>query len=386
MGTFQSNKCFNKEGEIRLVGDSDIVDVWGSIKGSPQFDGFKIPDIWGNLGKLPASGPWEIQKGTVEDIGQDQSHNILNYVTPITGYAALGCTGYVDGVISGTGEWILQSSPKTIGGVSYDGFGLLIATANNTHTLTTLQAGTRLQVGFDLATLVGTIRNATLSTGAVLDIFGANTTRFNKVFVVTNNGGVVNWKSTGVCGQGILGNNGNYNNSTGVTNVDDCMWALGTSMSGSGIINILDGGTFFNNSIQTVSGSNKFNINGCGWCNAAGVKQGAISINANTTFTQAINVQSSACIKTHTNSNAIFSGLITGSAPLTVGNLGTPVNGNSQFTNNGNTYSGTIKVDGTRLSLSVTAMQYATVNPVNGGYVSLNSATFKSLFGSEHLS
>jgi hypothetical protein len=28
-------------------------------------------------------------------------------------------------------------------------------------------------------------------------------------------------------------------------------------------------------------------------------------------------------------------------------------------------------------------MQYATVNPVNGGYVSLNSATFKSLFGSD---
>ena len=71
MGTFQSNKCFNKEGEIRLVGDNDVVDVWGNIKGSIQFDGFKIPDIWGNLGKIPASGPWEIQKGAVEDAGTD---------------------------------------------------------------------------------------------------------------------------------------------------------------------------------------------------------------------------------------------------------------------------------------------------------------------------
>ena len=375
MGTFQSNKCFNKEGEIRLVGDSDIVDVWGSIKGSPQFDGFKIPDIWGNLGKLAASGPWEIQKGTVETVGTDLSHNILNYVTPITGYAATGCTGYVDGVISGTGAWTLQSSPQTIGGVSYVGFGLLIATANNTHSTTTMQANTKLQLGADVNSLTGTIRDVSLATGAILDIFGANTTRFNKVFVVTNNGGTVNWKGPNICGQGNLGNNGTYTNN-GVTNVQDCTWSLGTGLAGSGVINIIDSGTFHNNSIQAIGSSNTFNINGCGRCNPAGVRQGALSINAVTTFAPKINVQSAACIKTHNNANVTFSGLLTGFAPLTVGNLGTPVNGISQFTNTGNTYSGTMTVDGTTINASYgNSLQYAKIVLVNGGRIGTNSNT-----------
>jgi len=163
------------------------------------------------------------------------------------------------------------------------------------------------------------------------------------------------------------------------------MWSLGTSMSGSGTINILDGGTFFNNGIQTVSSSNKFFINGCGWCDPDGVKQGAISINANTTFTQAINVQSSACIKVHTNANVIFSGLLSGSAPLNVGTLGTPVNGIHQYTNTGNTYDGIMTVDGTTISQSTgNSLQYAKIILANGARIgSSTSQTIGSLASSD---
>jgi hypothetical protein len=373
MGVFDSAKCVNKEGTVRVVLDTDIVDIYGTIKGSPQFAFNKAVDIFGNIGSVPVTGPWEIEKSGVETVGTDMSHNPNAYVTPITGFAAAGVTGYVDGVISGTAAWTIESGPETIGGVPYTGFGLLIATANNTHSTTTMQANTHLQLGADVNALTGAIRDVSLATGAILDIFGANTTRFIKVFVVTNNvGGIVNWGGPDVCGQGILGNQGNYTNQ-GVTNVDNCEWSLGTGLIGSGTINILDGGTFFNNGIQTIGSANKFNINGCGWCSAAGVDQGAISINAVTTFNPAINVQSPSCIKTHTNGNATFAGLLTGSAALTVGNLGTPVNGTTHFTNTGNTYNGTITVDGTAVNASYNnSLQFAKIILVNGGRLGTN--------------
>ena len=373
MSIFDSQKCVNKEGTARVVTEADIVDIYGTIKGSPQFAFNKAVDIYGNIGNVPVTGPWEIQKGGNEDVGTDMSHNPNNYVAAITGFAAAGVTGYVDGVISGGAAWTIESGPETIGGIPYTGFGLLIATANNTHSTTTMQSNTHLQLGADVNALTGAIRDVSLATGAILDIFGANTTRFIKVHVVTNNvGGTVNWEGPDVCGQGILGNQGFYTNN-GVTNVDNCEWSLGTGLAGAGTINILDGGTFFNNNILSIASSNKFNINGCGWCSAAGVDQGAISINGATTFGPAINVQSPSCIKTHTNGNATFSGLLTGSAALTVGNLGTPVNGITHFTNTGNTYNGTITVDGTSLNTSYNnSLQFAKIVLVNGGRLGTN--------------
>jgi hypothetical protein len=380
MSAIQLNKLVVPCGDIVDQTATNMVDAFGNIKGSPSFNYNYVIDTYGNKGKLPASGVWEIQKGAVEDVGTDQSHNTFNYVTAITGYAAEGVTGYVDGVISGTSTWTLQSSPQTIGGVSYPGFGLLVATANNSHSTTTMQAGTHLQLGLDLNATTGTIRDVTLATGAILDIYGANTTRFNKVHVVTNNaGGTVNWKGPNICGQGNLGNNGTYTNN-GVTNVQDCTWSLGTGLAGSGVINIIDSGTFHNNGIQAIGSSNTFNINGCGRCNPAGVRQGALSINAVTTFAPKINVQSAACIKTHNNANVTFSGLLTGSAPLTVGNLGTPVNGVSAFTNTGNTYSGTMTVDGTTIGQSTgNSLQYAKIVLANGGRISSNNSTSQSI-------
>jgi hypothetical protein len=68
--------------------------------------------------------------------------------------------------------------------------------------------------------------------------------------------------------------------------------------------------------------------------------------------------------------------LLTGFAPLTVGNLGTPVNGISQFTNTGNTYSGTMTVDGTTINASYgNSLQYAKIVLVNGGRIGTNSNT-----------
>lgn len=381
MGSFDPTKCFNSEGTIRLNTDTDIVDTFGTIRGSDQFDGSKVVDIYGNLGSVPAAGPWEIQVGSVETVGSHLSRNATAYVTPISAYASQGCTGYIDGIISGGAALTIQSSPQTIDGISYPGCGLLVIGVNNTLSTTTMQTGTKLQLG-ELTGTTGSIRDVSLATGAVLDIYGANTTRFNKVFIVTNNaGGIVNWKGPGVDGQGILGNQNTYTNN-GVTNIDDGEWALGVGLAGAGTINVLDGGTFFNNGIQNVGSTNKFFINGCGWKSAAGVAQGAISVNSNTDFFPAIHVQSASCLKVHTNGTTVWRGALTGSAPLTLSSLGAGVNGAHQFINTtANTYNGTMTVDATSLSNGPNSntLQFAKVVLVNGGRIGTNSNTGQTI-------
>jgi hypothetical protein len=378
MSIFDPAKCINKLGTKRGVNDTDIVDTYGSIKSSAQFDGFKVIDIFGNIGSLPASGPWEVQKGTVEDIGTDMSHNLLLYTSPITAFVSAGCTGYMDGRVTGVGTFIIQSGTQTIGGVSYPGTGILITKAANTNDgVTTVSSGATYQLGETVNALTGSARPVTIQASATLNIFGANTANFVKVYAVINNG-IVNWRGPNICGEGRLSNNQTYTNNA-VTNVQDCRWALGTGLAGAGTINILDGATFFNNGIQSVGSTNTFNINGCGWCNA-GVKEGAIYITANTDFFPKINVQTAACLKVGVNANATWKGILSGSAPLTVGTMGTPVNGIHHFSNTANTYNGTMTVDGTALNASYgTSLQYAKIVLVNGGRIGTNANSSQTI-------
>jgi hypothetical protein len=69
-----------------------------------------------------------------------------------------------------------------------------------------------------------------------------------------------------------------------------------------------------------------------------------------------------------------FAGLLTGSAPLTVSNLGTPKpNGIVAFTNTANPYFGTMTVDGTTISQSTNnSLQYAKIVLANGGRIGTN--------------
>lgn len=379
MGVFDASKCINSYGTIRTNLMTDIVDTYGTIRGSAQFDGAKIVDIFGNLGSIPASGPWEMQLGTVETVGQHLGRNPNNYAasasTPaLSSFASAGCTGYIDGVISSNGVWTIQGGTQTIGGVSYAGSGLLIATGANTHTGTiNMQAGTNLQLGADCSnTQTKSGGNLTIGAGATCTQYTSYTTTLYLSQALTNTG-TYNVTGCGVCGAGGLGRATTVANN-GVINIDKAYWGHQSTFSGTGTINVKDGGSL-QLSTTTIGGTQTANINGCGWCNAAGVQVGAINATSSgTSYAMKINVQTAACIKTNSNVNVTFAGLLTGSAPLTVGTLGAPVTGITHFTNTANTYSGTITVDGTNLQGSYNnSLQYASIVLVNGGRIGSNA-------------
>lgn len=385
MSVFNSSKCVNAYGTIRTSLATDIVDIWGTIRGAAQFDGLNIMDIWACRGSIPASGPWEMSVGNVETVGQHLGHNPNNYAAnaaapTLSSFASAGCTGYIDGVISSNGVWTIQGGTQTIGGVSYAGSGLLIATGANTHTGTiNMQAGTNLQLGADCTnTQTKSGGNLTIGAGATCTQYTSYTATLYLCQALTNTG-TYNVTGCGVCGAGGLGRATTVANN-GVINIDKAYWGHQSTFSGTGTINVKDGGSL-QLSTTTIGSTQTANINGCGWCNAAGVQVGAINATSTgTSYAMKINVQTAACIKTNTNVNATFSGVLSGSAPLTVGTLGAPVTGIVQFTNTANTYSGTMTVDGTTISQSTgTSLQYAKIVLANGGRIGSSNSTGQTI-------
>jgi hypothetical protein len=236
-----------------------------------------------------------------------------------------------------------------------------------------MEPGTKIQLGEDCSNV--TTRwagNMTIGQGATATQMTSYTANTFLTQGLINNG-TYNVKGCGTCGAGGLGLATTVVNN-GVINIDDAMWRNQSTWSGTGTVNVLDGGTFqlVGNAIGSTT---RININGCGWCNASGVQVGAI--NATTTgftYQARIHVQSAACIKTNQNVNMEFAGLLTGSAPLTVSNLGTPKpNGIVAFTNTANPYFGTMTVDGTTISQSTgNSLQYAKIVLANGGRIGTN--------------
>jgi len=150
MAIFDSTKCINRDGTIRNISASDIVDCWGTIKSSPQFDFGKIVDIYGNLGSL-AQGPWEYQSATgVETIKQDQETLSTNFVVA-TGahfFVSNGCTGYYNGNLTGTGTLVIQGDAQTIAGTLYQPGGLLVISSINGATGTlSVESGAKVDLG-----------------------------------------------------------------------------------------------------------------------------------------------------------------------------------------------------------------------------------------------
>jgi hypothetical protein len=379
MGTFNSSKCVNKNGTIKTSSATDIVDIFGTIRGAAQFDGFSIVDIYGDIGKIAASGPWEMQKGTAETVSTDMGTISNNYVNAgdLTNFTSAGCTGYMAGNISGTGTFTIKNGPQTIGGVSYAGNGITIFTGTISFTGTLLmETGTTIKLGADCTNAVTKLAGG-LNIGS-----GATCTQYNGFTGNTylcqafSNTGIYNIIGCGTtCGVGGVGLATTVANN-GVINIDKCAWRNFSTWSGTGTVNVLDGGTLQLVSI-TIGSTTTVNINGCGWCDANGNRLGALNITGTgTTWSMKINVQTASCITTAAGSTGTLSGVISGSAPLTLNNNGSPKpNGITHISNVANTYNGTITVDGTNLNGSYgNSLQYASIVLINGARISSSGA------------
>jgi hypothetical protein len=148
-------------------------------------------------------------------------------------------------------------------------------------------------------------------------------------------------------------------------------------------VNVKSGATFqlAGNSVNNVT---RVNLNGNGWKDANCIEQGALHATVSgVSQNMRINVQSASTIKTANNVGVTYTGVLTGSAPLTVTTLSTTKpNGTTSFTNTANTYNGTITVDATVLAQnSGNSLQYAKIVLANGGRIqtSTTSQTIGSL-------
>jgi hypothetical protein len=362
------------------LGDSNtpnIVDMAGNLKTSPQFLANLIVDAAGNVGSISLSldctfiatiigsalepGPWEVQKGTVEDVGSNMSVNPDNYATAITAFASANTTGFMAGVVSGSLTWTVQGGTQSIGGVAYQGGGLIVTTAANTLTgVTTVQSGANFQIGEDFNNVVAKVGPLTNQINAKTTIFGAWTTNFFVTQAIINQG-VINIIGPKICGQGnMLANT--VNNNGGVINIKDAVWRNQSTWTGGGgsTVNVLDGGTF---RLTTVGIPNtQINLNGCGWCDASGNQVGALEFTStNFALGATVAVKSPSCIKTVSGSGV--NGVLSGSQPLRVfpPTIGTLPTQNITFGSASNTYHGELTIDNTTLILASQSLQYADI-------------------------
>jgi hypothetical protein len=300
---------------------------------------------------------------------------------PATIGALAGYTIVESGVLAGAQPLTVAGPATSLG--PFNGGGKVITTANNTlYGMTTVQNGAIYQVGLDTAATTGSVNSTTVQSGGLLNLYGANTALFTKVGPLTTDvGGTASWDGPDICGQGYFTNGGAVTNN-GVINIDNSMWRLSTSIAGTGTVNVKDGGTFGNAGLNVPTQQN-FNLNGCGWCNSAGVRQGALFFEGVGYWYATTTIETASCIKSAPGAGVYFQGLLKGSAPLEAGNTGSPVTGIVVFQNPANTYDGTLTSNGSLVAISSTAMKYATLTAINGGQITSNSGTFKSIYGSD---
>jgi hypothetical protein len=374
------------------------VDAAGNIVGSAQFLANFIVDYAGNLGSIQAivtdctvlatiigsalpPGEWEMQASTVETVGQNNGTISNNFVAGTTApnllhtFVSKNATGYLTGVVSGSGTWTIKAGPESIAGTGYVGAGLLVTSGANTHSgPVVMEVGTKLQLGADCSNVTTRVLgNLTLNEGAIATQY---TSYVGNTFLTQalNNNGTYNVTGCGACGVGGLGLATTVVNN-GIINLDRTQWRNQSTWSGTGTVNVKNGATF-QLSTNPIGATTRVNINGCGWKNASCVEQGALHVSGTgATFAMKINVQTAACITNAVNVNNEFSGLLTGSAPLTINSLSaTKPNGIIHFSNTANTYNGTITIDGTILNASYNnSLQYAKIVLVNGGRIGTNA-------------
>jgi hypothetical protein len=386
-------------GSITNAAAGGYVDAAGNVFGSPGFLPNYVIDYAGNLGTIPVAnncsfiatiigsaiepGPWEMAIGGTtagETIGAHLGTIAQNYVagttaaTALTNFTSANTIGYMAGNISGNGTFTIQNGPQSIGGTTYGGNGLTIFTGVNTAGgILNMEPGTKIQFGEDCS-------NATTKWAGGLTIGqGATATQYTSFAANTylcqalTNAGTYNVIGCGECGSGFglaaaVANNGTIN-------IDGAVWANRNVWTGTGTVNVKDGGTFQLTS-YVIPSTTRVNINGCGWCDSTGTQIGAIQVAGNgVTHSMRIHVETAACIKSNTNNNNTFAGLLTGSAPLTIGSLAaTKPNGIVHFSNTANSYFGTMTVDGTTINASYgNSLQYAKIVLANGGRIGTNA-------------
>jgi hypothetical protein len=358
MGTLNNNKLINKYGVIRNNTNSDVVDIYGNLRTSSQFKNCKVVDIYGNVGcmVLTPIGFYNGQANTNTPHILTYTYDFQsfggNYTPPnIVEFGAIPDYNIVfTGVISGLQVMRIAGTAEALGDGLFGGGTVIFLGDNLYNNVTNIMSGATLVLG----TIDGTSGKVAVSetwvyTGATLDILGAYTSYTTVIkSLVSTVGSTTNFEGPGVCGQGMFKLKQSLAGIIrGTVNIKNATVLQDSNISNGtdGSINVLEGGTFeYNNFLN----SGTYNIHGCGWCDAAGVQQGALSMKFTQTINSIINVQDSSCIKTATGITSTFENSINGSAPLELSSLdGTSSKSTRMFfndTSGGSSYSGVMTV------------------------------------------
>jgi hypothetical protein len=392
MSSLITDKLITPCGKLTNPTLGGYMDAAGNIVGSAGFKPNLIVDYAGNLGSISFAdctvlatiigsalppGEWEMQSGTTETVGQNDGIISNNYTANAAApllhtFVSKNATGYLTGNVAGTGTWTIKAGPEAIAGTGYVGAGLLVATGDNAHTgLVNMEVGTKLQLGADCSNALTRVRgNLTLAEGAIATQF---TSFVGNTFLTQalNNNGTYNVTGCGGCGTGGVGLATTVTNN-GVINLDRTSWRNQSTWSGTGTVNVKAGATFQLSS-NGIGNTTRVNLNGNGWKDASCVEQGALhAISGSVNHGMRINVQSPSTIKSASGAGGVgLTGVLSGSAPLTVTTLGTAVGGTFNITNTANTYNGTLTFDRVITDASYgTSMQFAKVVLVNGARLS----------------
>lgn len=340
---------------------------------------------------IPNEGFWEMEKNNVEEVSDHYGAIQTAYTAPVETFVAKDIIGVYTGVVSGSGIWLIKGTAEAIAGTTYNPNGLLIVTNANTNTATTVEGGAIVQLGYDLNTTKGSFGGTTtVNAGGIVNVIGADETARVAIGSFVNNGSL-NFTGKDSCGEGYFRNNGVFTN-TGLITIDKAKFQLVNSTTfgvGNGNILVKNGSTFKQNGVN-LPASQTFQLNGCGKCNASGIEEGALLYGGSTTIASPIFLQSDVCIKAVNAGVTTFSGKLTGSSKLTIGNsidTLTAKYGTISFTNNANAFTGALDLVSTSMSDShPLAFQYSDVRMFGLAYISsTQSMTFKSL-GSESTS
>lgn len=404
MSALITDKLVSPCGAITTAALGGYVDAAGNIVGSPGFLPNYVVDIAGNIGTLVIGpvgdctfdvsiigsaiepGPWEVQVGTTETVGTNGSTNPTNYTAPFSMFASANTTGYLAGNMLGSGAITIQGGTQAIGGVPYTGGGLIVAhgAGNSVTSTVTVQTGANFQVGLDETNTTAKIGNLTVSTDATATLFGATTANY---FITQGllNVGTTNIVGPDVCGEGVLLST-TVNNSFGTINLENVKWRNQSTWTGGGssVVNVKDGATFAltTNDISYT----QINLNGCGWCNASGLQEGALQFTSpNFALGARVAIKSPSCIQALSGSNV--AGVLTGSAPLRVFPpvIGTLPTQNITFGGAASTYHGELTVDNTTLVLSSQSLRYADIVLERAGRIS-GTGTIGSLASDDQAS
>jgi hypothetical protein len=248
----------------------------------------------------------------------------------------------------------------------------------------TVQTGATVRFGTDTESLNGAAGGVlTIQPGATVDVVGANPPVGRYAVASLVNNGTLTFTGPARCGAGYFGNQGDITNNGNIP-IKDARLSLWNPIAwgGTGSFEVLDGGTLAT-SAATIPATQTLKINGCGKCNASNVREGAILALGAGTIASPIQVQSDSCIKSDGNIKT-YSGVLSGSAKLTLGNSGDVTAykyGVATFTNAANTFTGDLDIVNTSLGNShPLAFQYSDVKLIGKAEISSDKAmTFRSL-------